>query len=119
MDAVNSIRSNTVGGRMAGPAVLRRWLEPAGNGRSRYMVVFNRTRLTGPLTQNSQRIGSVGCFVLLFYLFMAAIWFFRSPRSTSSGMILFSDSYTRLEMYLNPSSVSMTVSSWVKAQSVP
>ena len=31
-DAVNSIRSNTVGGHMAGPAVLRRWLERSGNG---------------------------------------------------------------------------------------
>ena len=29
--AVNSIRSNTVGGHMAGPAVLGRWLERAGN----------------------------------------------------------------------------------------
>ena len=34
-DAVNSIRSNTVGELKAGPAVLRRWLEPAGNGRPR------------------------------------------------------------------------------------
>ena len=34
--AVNSIRSNTVGEqrskRKAGPAALRRWLEPIGNG---------------------------------------------------------------------------------------
>ena len=31
-DAVNSIRSNTVGGHVAGPAVLRRWLERSGDG---------------------------------------------------------------------------------------
>lgn len=33
--AVNSIRSNTVGEHMTGPAVLRRWLEPCGNARPR------------------------------------------------------------------------------------
>lgn len=33
--AVNSIRSNTVGEHMACPAVPRRWLELAGNGKSR------------------------------------------------------------------------------------
>lgn len=33
--AVNSIRSNTVGEHMTGPAVLRRWLEPRGNARPR------------------------------------------------------------------------------------
>ena len=30
--AVNSIRSNTVGGHKIGPIVLRRWLKPVGNG---------------------------------------------------------------------------------------
>lgn len=33
--AVNSIRSNTVGGHTICPIVLRRWLKPAGNGRIR------------------------------------------------------------------------------------
>ena len=33
--AVNSIRSNTVEGHAAGPAVPGRWLERAGNGASR------------------------------------------------------------------------------------
>lgn len=33
--AVNSIRSNTVEGHMAGPAVPWRWLERVGNGASR------------------------------------------------------------------------------------
>ena len=32
---VNSIRSNTVEGHMAGPAVPRRWLERIGNGARR------------------------------------------------------------------------------------
>ena len=35
LTAVNSIRSNTVGEHVAGPAVLRRWLERVGNGASR------------------------------------------------------------------------------------
>ena len=35
LTAVNSIRSNTVGGHQACPAVLGRWLERTGNGAPR------------------------------------------------------------------------------------
>jgi|GEM_PF-6035648 len=40
---------------MTGPVVLRRWLEPVGNGRPRKMAVKYRTRLTDLLAQKEGR----------------------------------------------------------------
>ena len=61
---------------MAGPAVLRRWLEPVGNGGSQIdgrseTSVSDRTRLTGPLIIKSTELCSV-----LFHIIL--IWFWIS-----------------------------------------